>query len=99
LELANPSMKDWSDGVTLSHVKKNLLHAVDDVNLPRLTLVKCPDIRFFNILVDQEIGMFTCKGLIKTRPNDPTNNSKVLHFFSYDAERKIVYDRGHDCFC
>lgn len=71
---------------------------VDDVNLPCSTLVKYPDIRFFNKLVKKKDSMFISKGLNERRSNNPTNNSKVLHFFSYDAGREIVYDCGHICF-
>ena len=54
----------------------------------KLWLKPRPDLRFFDKLATQRVGMFVGGGDIWDR------GQKQPHFFSYDAGRKVMYDRG-----
>ena len=70
-------------GVTLDSVQAAL-----KAQGSALVLHPC-GVRHFDQLVREHTGMFVGVGMIRTR----SMKQRQLHFFSYDADRKVLHDR------
>jgi len=74
-------------------IKRSLFLVQQELEvLSFVDIVRRHDISNFSDLVQQDIGMFMCRGKIKTA----SMRDGVLHFFSYDAGRMIFYDRDKE---